>query len=284
MSDVETPPNVCYRHPDRQSYVLCQRCGRTICPQCQIPAAVGVHCPECVREAHAETARRSGGARRPVARVLRGSFGRGQWPVVTLGIIAVCVVVWLLEILPGVGSYVQYYGVYYPPLTASEPWRMLTAVFLHSPSLALHLFLNMLSLWFLGPALESMLGRSRYLALFLIAGFGGSVAVLLLAPDSAVYGASGAIFGMMAAYFIIARRLGAGGTQILVVIGLNLAIGFMAGSVSWQAHVGGLITGGAVALVLVTTRRRSQRAAQLLGLAGIVVVLVAITLVGVARL
>ncbi|MDM4763275.1 rhomboid family intramembrane serine protease [Galbitalea sp. SE-J8] len=266
--------------------MLCQRCGRTICPECQIPAAVGVHCPECVREQraaydHAQRSRPGSGAGSRMLRRVRGAASAGR-PVVTYAIIAVCVLAWLFEIAPGIGPYVQLYGLYQPRFTDQLPWTMLTSVFLHFSWL--HIGLNMLSLFFIGPALEQMLGRWRYLAVFLIAGFGGSVAVLLLAPGAAVAGASGAIFGLMGAYFIIARHLGGNGVQILVVVGLNLAIGLVIGSVSWQAHVGGLIAGAAAALVLVNTRSRTRRGTQIAGLAGIVTALIAISAVGYAAL
>jgi membrane associated rhomboid family serine protease len=218
-----------------------------------------------------------------IVRRIQGSAANGA-PVVTYAIIAICVVVWVLEVLPVVGDYVYAYGAYAPGYgyTVSMPWTMITSAFLHSPSSILHLLLNMVSLYFIGPALESMLGKARYLVLYLVAAFGGSVAVLLLAPASVVVGASGAIFGMMAGYFIIARRLGGNATQILVVIVANLAFGFFVSSISWQAHIGGLIAGGLVALVFTMTRNRSQRRLQIAGVAGIVVLLLAATVARVA--
>lgn len=116
--------NFCYRHPDRQSYILCQRCGRTICPQCQTQAAVGVHCPECVREARASAPR----VRRanPFAR-----FAGSDAPRVTWAIMALCVIIYVLQILPG--SVVTQLLLYYPPITTSQPWRMITSLFVHSP-------------------------------------------------------------------------------------------------------------------------------------------------------
>jgi membrane associated rhomboid family serine protease len=172
--------------------------------------------------------------------------------------------------------------IYAPFLTASQPYRMLTSVFIHES--ILHVGLNMYSLWLVGPALESALGRIRYLALFIIAGFGGSVAVLLLAPyNQGVLGASGAIFGVFGAFFIVARRLGGNSGAILGVIVINLVIGFIPGlGVSWQAHVGGLVAGAAVAFVFLETRPRRLRWLQITLTAAIAVVLVVITVVAVA--
>ena len=258
--------NHCYRHPDRQSYILCQRCGRTICPQCQTQAAVGVHCPECVKEGRASMPRRTGG----VLKSLRPSSGA---PVVTYAIMAISVLVFILQSLPG--SPVTFYGIYRPVFTAQAPWTMLTATFLHFN--VIHILFNMYSLFIFGPILEHMLGRARFIALYLVSGFGGSVAVLLLSPGSSVLGASGAIFGLMGAFFVIQRKLGGSDAQIFIIIAINLAAGFFIPNISWQAHVGGLLAGAIVAFIYLRTRREAQRNLQVLLVAGFVVVLIAIT-------
>lgn len=267
---------VCYRHPDRHSYIRCQRCDRTICPQCQTQAAVGVQCPECVREGQA-------GIRRPKPAVVT-AFRRGSSvPVVTYSIIALCVVIWGLQMIPG--SPLTQWLLYYPPFTGIQPWRMLTALFVHSQGSLFHIAFNMFSLFILGPILERSLGRWRFLALYLISGFGGSVAVLLISPTTPVVGASGAIFGLLGAIFIIQRKLGGNTTQLLVVIALNLAIGFLPGTnIAWEAHVGGLVAGAAVALVYLRTRRRDQQRQQVLLVAGIALALIVITVIRFATL
>jgi membrane associated rhomboid family serine protease len=155
---------------------------------------------------------------------------------------------------------------------------MITAGFVHNPANFLHLLLNMYSLYIFGQVLEPMLGRARFLALYLISIFGGSVGVLLLAnPDNWVVGASGAVFGLMAAYFVILRQLGQNSGQMLGLIAINLVFGFFSSGVSWEGHVGGLVTGGVVALVLANTRMLSQQSAQRLGLVGVLLALVALT-------
>jgi membrane associated rhomboid family serine protease len=246
--------NYCYRHPDRQSFVLCQRCGRTICPECQTTAAVGVHCPECVKEG-----RQSMPRTRPVIVYVAELFTGG---------------------IPG-GSVYQALA-YYPPLTAIEPWRMITSVFVHLS--ILHILFNMYSLFIFGPMMERMLGRLRFAALFLLAGFGGSVGVLLIAPNTVVAGASGAIFGLLGAFFVIQRHLGGNNAQLLIVIGLNLVIGFVVPGIAWQAHIGGLIVGALVALIFVRTRDRRRRPMQLMLLGGTLAVLVVVTVAGSALL
>jgi len=264
---------VCYRHPDRQSFVLCQRCGRTICGECQTPGAVGVICPECMREQRAEAPRT-----KPAVLTRVRSAGRRGAPVVTYTLIAVTVAIYVLQLIPGLGITDR---LYFTPLAVSdihmEPWRLLTSVFVHSTSLIFHVLLNMYTLWIFGQLLEGLLGRSRFLALYLIAGLGGSVGVVWLSdPNTAVVGASGAIFGLMGAFLVIQRRLGGQTNQLLVLLGINLIIGFVPGwNIAWQAHLGGLIVGALVGLIYFETRKRNQQRLQI----GLLVALVAVLLV-----
>jgi membrane associated rhomboid family serine protease len=271
------PDNFCYRHPDRQSFILCQRCGRTICAECQTPAAVGVHCPECMRES-----RQSAPRTKPAVVTSVRRLAQPGTPIVTYAIMALCVLVFVAEVLTGqlVGSSpIVSALLYYPPYTTIEPWRMLTSLVVHGS--ILHILFNMYSLFVLGPELERLVGRWRFGALFLLSGLGGSVAVLLSSPGSAVIGASGAIFGLFGAYFVIARHLGGNSRQLIIVIVINLVIGFIVPGIAWQAHVGGLLIGALVAFVLVRTRDRQKRGIQLLLLAGVFVLLIVATVVGV---
>ncbi|MCD1571229.1 rhomboid family intramembrane serine protease [Agromyces mediolanus] len=258
----------CYRHPDRRSYVLCQRCGRTVCGECQTQAPVGVICPECMREQRAQAPRT-----KPAAFTrMRSAAGRGA-PVVTYSIIGVTLVVYLLQFLTG--SLLTNLFAFTPQafVLSIEPWRALTSLLLHGS--ILHVLLNMYTLWLFGQLLESMLGRWRFLALYLIAGLAGSIGVVVFAdPFTWVLGASGAIFGLMGAFVVIQRRLGGNLTQLYVLLAINLAIGFLPGAnISWQAHLGGLIGGALVGLIYLETRDRSRRGLQIGLLAGLVVAL-----------
>jgi membrane associated rhomboid family serine protease len=267
MSETATNPNdFCYRHPDRRSYILCQRCGRTVCPECQVQAAVGVQCPECVREARQAMPK----VRRPVR------FGSRSGTPVTYALLAINVVLFVGDLLLG-GALYQLMA-YTAGLTGVQPWRMLTSAFMHGS--ILHILFNGYSLLIFGRILEQALGRGRFLALYLLSAFGGSVAVLLLAPNTVVVGASGAIFGLLAAFVVIQRRLGGNAVQILVVLGLNFAMGFLVPGISWQAHLGGAIVGAAVAAILYATRERRQRRAQILALVGVGAALITIAAVG----
>ena len=261
--------DVCYRHPDRRSFVLCQRCGRTVCPECQTPAPVGVQCPECVASARAAQ------PKRPSA--LRRAFRPGsRVPVVSYSILAVTIAVFLLQMLTQ--GAVTNALAYYPPFTLQEPWRMLTVALVHSDRSFFHILFNMYSLFVLGPLLESLIGRARFAATYVLSTLGGSVAALWLAPDTAIVGASGAIFGLLGAFFVIQRRLGGTSIQLVVIIAINLGLGFIVPGVSWQAHIGGLLVGAACAAVMLRTRRADQqrRQALLLALIGGVLVLATI--------
>jgi membrane associated rhomboid family serine protease len=153
---------------------------------------------------------------------------------------------------------------------------MITSMFVHSTGFFFHVLLNMYTLWIFGQILEGLLGRGRYLALYFLSGLAGSLGVLFLAdPTQGVVGASGAIFGLMGAFLVIQRRLGGNATQLLVLVGINLVIGFLPGvNIAWQAHVGGLIGGALVGLIFVQTRRRSHRTLQFVLIGAFALVLV----------
>lgn len=277
----ETTSDYCYRHPDRQSFIHCQRCDRTICPQCQTQAAVGVQCPECVREGRAEVRASQGG-------FLRQLVPRGNAPVVSYVLMGLCVVLYLGQILSG-GALTDAWQLR-PDLIASQPWRLVTSAFLHANPL--HLLFNLYALYIFGPVLEVFLGRIRYLALYLVGALGGSVGVVLVwqlalvtdnasakwldglfAPASAL-GASGAIFALMGALLVLRKAIGLPLRQILIVVVINLAFGFFVRGIAWQAHLGGLLVGAAIAAVYLATRRDGQKSSQVLGVAGVAIVLV----------
>ena len=105
----------------------------------------------------------------------------------------------------------------------------------------------MWALIFVGPALERQLGRLRYTAVYLVSALGGSVLYYLVGPTNVeALGASGAIFGLFGAWFVLARRLRLDNRQIVILIVLNLVISFAVPGIAWQAHVGGLVAGAAL--------------------------------------
>lgn len=265
--------NYCYRHPDRQSFVLCQRCARTVCGECQTPAPVGVICPECMRADHQAQPRR--------VRKLRVA-GTDQ-PIVTYVVMGLCALVFVAQWFTAnvlKVPYVDYYGTYSPVYTSGqygvfEPWRMLTSAFLHGG--LWHLVMNLLSLWLFGRVLEPMFGRLRYTMLLLVSALGGSFAVSILAPNSAVVGASGMVFGLIGAWFVVMRRLQQDITPMVVLIGINILAAIMNPQISWEAHLGGAITGViAAAAVLHDHERRGGSSARRIGVAIPVMVTLAV--------
>lgn len=275
--------NFCYRHPDRQSFVLCQRCLRTICPECQTPAAVGVICPECLADQRKAASPAQRKAERRWSRP-RGATVADTRPIVTYSIIGITAFVYLLTLIPGIGPSIQDSLLFfapriYPELTGVfEPWRLLTAALVHGGFV--HAALNMLALWMIGRSLEPLLGRWRFLTLYVLSLLGGSVAVSLLSFLTPVVGASGAIFGLFGALLVIGRHIGANIAGIAIVLGINLVIGFVPGfNVSWQAHVGGLVVGLLVGFIFVRTRAPRLRQLQIWLLVAVALGLVALLFV-----
>ncbi|WP_077488038.1 rhomboid family intramembrane serine protease [Sinomonas mesophila] len=267
---------VCPRHPDRISYVRCQRCGRPACPECQRPAAVGFHCVDCVRELAA-----------PAPRTAYGAVARpGGRPLVTTLLIAACAVVYALQwAVPN--SYVYLEFAYATLLTGIEPYRMLTTAFLHAPTFVLHILVNMYTLWIFGQALEPLLGRARFLAVYLLSAVGGSVGYFLLTPPSlvGVVGASGAVFGLFGAMFVVMRQRGGDSRQLLVLIAINAVLGFVVPQIAWQAHLGGLVTGALATAAVAYAPRGSRRAlVQWGGMATVAVILAVVTMARVTAL
>jgi membrane associated rhomboid family serine protease len=270
---------VCPRHPDRPSYVRCQRCGRPACPDCQRAAAVGFQCVDCVNEAARST---------PAVKTVYGGAVAAGKPLVTFGIIALCAVMYMLQwLVPDrwIFHNLAYANAFVAPEYGKfEPWRMLTAAFLHSPDFIPHIVLNMYMLWIFGQALEPLLGRVRFLALYLISAIGGSVGYLLLnplitpGPQIGVVGASGAIFGLFGAMLLVQRHRGGDTRQLWILIAINGVIGFVVPQIAWQAHLGGLITGGLCAAVIAyTPRGPRQGLIQAAGLAAVLVLLIAVS-------
>lgn len=279
-------PSVCYRHPDREAHIVCQRCGRPICPDCMIPAAVGFQCPECVREGAKTTAARTefGG------RALVSSTG-----VVTKTLIVLNVVVYGLQYLLGsrlTEALAMLPGPAIMPdgslggVASGEYWRLLTAAFLHAG--LLHIAVNMFSLYQIGPALERQLGRSRFIAVYLIAALGSSVAVYFFSPSNQlVVGASGAVFGIFGAAIVLWHKLGQDIRPAFVVLGINVVINVIGrGVLSWQGHVGGILTGVLLALAIgyLPGKGESRRRYQWIAMGAVTAVLALLVVIQTVRL
>jgi membrane associated rhomboid family serine protease len=239
---------------------------------------VGFQCVDCIREQAANV---------PVHRTAFGGVVRDGAPVVTYALMGACVIIFLFQmVIPGLTAAFSYAPIYTAGaggIIPAEPWRMLTAAFLHSPNSFLHIAFNMYALYILGKVLEPAMGRGRFAALYLISAVAGSVGVLLLSNfQQSVVGASGAVFGLFGALFIIQRKRGGDVRQIVVLIAINAVLGFVVPGIAWQAHLGGLLAGAACAAVIAYVPRGPRQARlQWAGLAGVVLVLAVLTFVGV---
>ncbi len=196
---------------------------------------------------------------------------KSDQPRVTLSLIMINLVIWLLQVIPG--STLTSTLFYAPLLTVIEPWRMITAGFVHSPDNFWHILLNAYSIYIFGRVIEPMLGPVRFLVLYLVSIFGGSAMVLWLGePVVPVVGASGAFFGLMGAYLIMLRAIGDNSGLLVGLIAVNLAFGFLVPGISWQGHLGGLLAGMAVTAVYARTRYKSglSQKIQVLGVIGLI--------------
>jgi membrane associated rhomboid family serine protease len=247
------PPR-CYAHPDRLAGSICRRCNRPICPDCMREAPVGWQCAGCVKQG----ARISPTVRwRPRA---PGRLGNTRMTPVVLALIIVNSAIYLWE-QTKLNHNIVRFGLWPYQIHYQHQWyRMVTSPFLHAS--VTHIFLNMLTLAIVGPPVEAELGRLRFLAVYLASALGGSVCSYLLGPLNEVgVGASGAIFGVMGAYFVLARRNRWDSSTILFLIVINLVISFADPTIDWRAHVGGLIVGGAVGYGLARTTERRRHTA-----------------------
>jgi membrane associated rhomboid family serine protease len=265
------PNTRCYEHPDRLAGAVCRSCERPICADCMVQAPVGWHCRSCVRR-NAKTS--------PVVRYRPGNNLPGFWQTpVTLSLIAINIIVYFVT---ASSPHVQFDGEEIGVLVYQGDWyRLLTSMFVHYS--VEHIGLNMISLLIVGRWVEPVVGPWRYLGTYLVSGFGGSVAVYLFTnPLTPSAGASGAIFGLFGAYFVLARRASADTSGIVVLIGVNLAYSFAVAGVSWQAHIGGLVTGMAVAYVLSVARHRDKRIEVALSAGALVILCLVLSLLVVA--
>jgi len=279
---ISAPAPTCFRHPGRETWVSCVRCGRPACPDCLRSAAVGQQCVECIRDANRGT------------RIGAAPFGGkvSNTPAVTYALIALNVIIYLYE-QTSPNKIIAYGGMiggaYDPVIHATvgvavgDWYRLISSAFLHEPLDTgfgiLHIGFNMWALWVVGPPLERLLGRVRFLGVYIVSALGGSVFYYLIAAPNAgpAIGASGAIFGLFGAWFVVSRRLRVNAGAVVGLIVLNLVISFTVAGIAWQDHVGGLIAGSALTAAYVYAPRANRTLIQL----GATVVMVGLVIAGV---
>ena len=269
----------CFRHPDKETYLSCVRCGRPACPDCLRSAPVGQQCVECIKEG-------SRGARTPTT-VFGGRVVSGA--LVTYTLVGLNVLFYLVEwVYPRIVNYLDMVGAARDPalhgqvvgVAAGEEYRLITSAFLHEPGFAgfgpAHIIFNMWALLLVGPGLERLLGRLRFLAVYLLSALGGSVLFYVLVPPyQQALGASGAVFGLFGAWFVVSRRMQVDTRAIVILIVINLVIGFVVPNIAWQDHIGGLLTGGLLTAAYAYAPRQHRVLVQAGATAAIVVLLAA---------
>jgi membrane associated rhomboid family serine protease len=291
----------CYRHTDRETYVRCQRCEKPICPDCMRDAAVGFQCPDCIKEGAKST--RQGQA-------AYGGKRSADPRLTSIVLIALNGLVWLailatgwtkstlidrLALLPtgtcsskgDAGSFYPSFdterlcgqlpdGQWFPGVSEGAYWQLVTSMFAHVE--IWHIGFNMMVLWFLGPQIESVLGRARFLALYLVSGLAGSVCVYWFSgEDTATLGASGAIFGLLGALLVIAYKVRGNVQSIVSWLAINAVFTFFFPGISWQGHLGGFVGGVLVTGLLVYAPKERRQVLQVAGTTVLVVALVAAT-------
>lgn len=270
----------CYRHPMRETGVRCTRCNRPICPDCMRPASVGFHCPDDVKL----------GARSiRAARTVAGAPARAGQPTVTWALVGINILVYVATVLEASGRLdnpasargdsifnswqLQPYQVAHGGV---EFQRLITSAFLHVN--LLHITMNMIALLVVGPFVEQVLGRWRFLTVYLLAAIGGSVAVYLFGNHyQPVAGASGAIYGLFATALVLAHRIRLDLRALLLTLGLNFLLTFTIPGISVEGHIGGFVVGGLAAAAIVwlpaVIAHRRSLVVQLSGLSLVAAVL-----------
>lgn len=271
----------CYRHPGRETKVACSNCGKPICPDCMTSTPVGMRCPDCARQKTT--------VKNPI-----GMPGRADAPA-TYVLVGLCVLAFFAELASGAdlmggtsnSSVVIDGGLFAFALDSlgqpigvaeGEPWRIVTAAFLHSG--ILHLGLNMFALFILGRLLEPGIGTARFVAIYAVSVLAGSCGALLLDPLELTVGASGGVFGLLAAGFLIARSRGMDqlASEIGFFVIINLVFTFSVSGISVGGHLGGLIGGGLAALLISALERRrvaNRSTIEIAGLVGLGVIAIA---------
>lgn len=277
----------CYRHPERATRIHCQRCDRPVCPSCMVEGAVGFHCPECVKA-------------NPTPKMKARKIRPGMETAVA--IVAVNVIIWLaitftggassivtqtLALLPRgfclvpdgrilmvvqaecVGSGLEWRA----GVATGAPWQLITSAFTHIE--VWHIMFNMMALLILGPQVEQALGRARFLAIYFFSALAGSVMVMAFTSALMTLGASGAVFGLMGAFLVLALRQKSSLTGIFVWLGLNAAFTFIVPNVSWEGHLGGLLGGIAITALFAYLPYRRRKWEWWLA-AGLTVILLAV--------
>lgn len=289
----------CFKHPDRETWIRCQRCDKSICPDCMRDAAVGFQCPDCVKQA-------SKGSRQN--RAMYGGERSADPRLTSYVLIGINAVVWLAiaatggsssrlaDLLalrpnglcsPGDGYLYDIQeraceatgATFLPAVADGAWWQLLTSVFTHVE--IWHVAMNMFALFLFGPALEGIIGRARFLAVYLVGGLASSVLVLFLSQQyGSTVGASGALFGLLGALLVLARKARLNSQWLVQNLVLGVVITVVGWRlISWQGHLGGFLGGVAAAAIIAYAPKANRSLVQWVGLGFVAVVLLALAFV-----
>lgn len=251
MSEEVFETSYCVNHHAKATRVLCNRCLNPICPECMVVASVGYQCPNCAKDS--QIIIKPGNSRRYVNRQATTWTKR-----LVIFISSIYILQLVTRFLIAPNWIVFMFGLHPPAVSNGELWRLITATLLHGS--LLHLGFNMLALWILGTQIEQYLNAKKFIYLYFASALGGSLFSFFFSPPATFsIGASGAVFGLMGAMVVIGKKINADVSQIMILLGINLVIGFTLSGIDWRAHLGGLITGFVVTRFLLTPFGRKNK-------------------------
>ena len=233
-------PTVCVNHPNRVSYAQCKRCNRTVCGECQVALDVGMVCPDCYREL------KSGSSK------AKGSFLARHWHITYTLILLNVAMYGLQQIIPNEWV-VRHGNIWWPYVQHGEYYRIISYGFLHMQNDPMHLVWNMIYLFIFGVSLERMMGRWKFLFVYMAATLGAGFSVYIFDYYSRTVGASGGVYGLYGAFFVILllRRQKDTARLFMLLIGIDVVQSLFHPHISLAGHFGGLVSGALATLLII---------------------------------
>ena len=238
-------PTVCANHPDRVSYAQCKRCNRTVCGECQVALDVGMVCPDCYREL-------TGGSSKAQGSKAKGSFLARHWHI-TYTLILINVVMYGLQQLIPNEWMIRHGSFWWPYVQHGEYYRIISYGFLHMQHDPMHLVWNMIYLFIFGVSLERMMGRWKFLFVYMAATLGAGLSVYIFDYYRGAVGASGGVYGLYGAFFVILllRRQKDTARLFMLLIGIGVVQSLFHPNISHAGHFGGLVSGALATLLII---------------------------------
>ena len=237
-------PTVCVNHPDRVSYARCGRCNRAICGECQMNQGAGTVCPDCYRDL-------TGGSSKAQGSKAKGSFLARHWHITYTLILINVAMYGLQQIIPNEWV-VRHGNIWWPYVQHGEYYRIISYGFLHMQNDPMHLVWNMIYLFIFGVSLERMMGRWKFLFVYMAATVGAGCSVYLFTYYRGVVGASGGVYGLYGAFFVLLllRKQKDTARLFILLMGIDVVQSLFHPNISHAGHFGGFV-GGALATLLI---------------------------------